>query len=255
MRALLTSLVIFLSTLAQGQFTPSIAYKAFAIKKDSYYYKSEVIVRNSNSTYDYYIVHNRLNLLSHGLSLRSFGKKYVDKKKFTIGYSLAIGLQHFTSSSNLLYNYSSTTYRDSIINIYNGYKFRTNYSLLFFNHFLDFNYRFNDKLCFMNSVGVGISALMRAKSKNVANSSIIDIDYPVVLNFSYEPQIIEKYKKFDVAYFFSINLFSLSLYNWKDDDEYYNDNRFKLSDLRFNGIGIRFLPHMKHKLIEIPLDE
>lgn len=223
--------VFLLSSYASGQFTPSFAYKASVIKTESYYHKSEIIVRNPNDTYDYYIVHNYVNPIAHTLSLRSFGKKHLMDKEFNFGYSLAIGLHHFTSSGKLLYNFSSTTYRDSIVNAYNGFSFKTNYSMVFSNHYFDFNWNITDDIRLTQSIGIGFTALMRAKSKAVANSSIIDNDFPVMLTFSYEPQILEKYEKFDVAYFVSFNLLNISLYNWKDEDAVYWDTRIKLSDL------------------------
>ena len=75
-----------------------------------------------------------------------------------------------------------------------------------------------------------------------------------MLSISYETQILEKYERFDIAYFASINLYNLLLYNWKDNDSEYWDTRFKLSELKFNGIGIRFYPHMKLKPIAPPLE-
>ncbi len=245
--------VLYISIPSFSQFTPSLAYKASIIDVESHYYKSSIIVSNPNDTYDYYIVHNDLNPVLHTLSLRSFGKKYLVDKTFNFGYSLAIGLQHFTSSSKLLYDYSSTTYRDSIINAFNGYTYRTNYSMVFSTHFFDFNWNISERIRFSQSIGVGFVALMRAKSRNVANSSIVDNDYPIMLSISYEPQILEKYEKFDVSYFLSFNLFNLGLYNWKDDDQAYWDTRMKISDMRFNGIGIRFFPHMKLKPIAEPI--
>ena len=231
------------SSFGYSQFVATGAYKAQILFSPTDYYQNEVIARNSNDTYDYYIAHHHLNPMVYSISLRSFGKKYFEEEKTTFGYSLEIGFQHFTSSATLLYDYSSTNYRDSIINALNGYQYKTNYTTVLFNHFLDFNYPINESMKFIASVGIGITALMRSKSATVPNASMIDADYPVTANLVFEPQIVEKYKRFDVGYFFSFHLHGLALYNWKDNDIDYGDTRIKMADLRFNGIGIRFIPH------------
>lgn len=255
MKYLLLICLSLSAMIAKSQFAVSGALKAYYIQTPAYYYKSSLAALNDNETVDYYIVHNHLSPLASGLSLRSFGKKYFVNDKLTVGYSLAIGLQHFTSNSELLYSHSSTTYQDSIVNAYNGYEYRTNYSMVFFNHFLDLHIPIEEDLKFIISCGVGISALMRAKSANVPNSSIIDNDYPVALNFIFEPQVVEKYKRFDMGYFLTFHLHSLPLYNWKDDDAYYADGRFKLSDLKFTGIGLRFFLHPKEQPVFHPIME
>jgi len=238
-----------LGKLSYGQFTPTFGYKASAISGKTTYQRSYGGTRNPNQTYDYYIIHNQLNPIAHTLSLRSFGGKYLEDKKFNVGYSLDIGLQQFSSSSILVYDYSSTTNRDSIVNDYHGFRFNSNYTVIYFNHFIDFNLKLSDHIKFTQSLGVGLSAPIRARSKNVvgAYETMIDTDFPLAFNLIYEPQIIEKYQKFDVGYFFSISLFSASIFSNKDDDAFYDTSRIKLSELNFNGIGIRFIPHMKLK--------
>ena len=160
MRTFYIIVYLSISTNLSAQFTPTFAYKASAIKLDSYYYKSEIIVRNPNDTYDYYIIHNYIDPIAHTISLRSFGKNHLEDDKINFGYSLGIGLQHFRSSSTLQYNYSSTTYQDSIINALDGYTYNTNYTMVFSNHFIDFNWNVSDKVRLSQSLGFGIFALM-----------------------------------------------------------------------------------------------
>jgi hypothetical protein len=249
-------LLVQIGQLSYSQFTPTLGYKASAISGKTLYQRSHGATRNTNQTYDYYIIHNRLNPIAHTLSLRSFGGKYIEDKKFNVGYSIDIGLQQFRSSSILVYDYSSTTDRDSIVNAYDGFRFNTNYTVVYFNHFIDFNLKLSDNIRFTQSIGVGLSAPIRARSKNVEGTSetMIDTDFPLTFNVVYEPQIIEKYEKFDVSYFFSVSLISGSVFGNKEDDAFYDQSRIKLSELNFNGIGIRFIPHMKLKEEFSPLE-
>ena len=254
------ALIVFLIYLGQStycQFTPTFGYKASAISGNTLYQRSSGATRNNNQTYDYYIIHNRLNPIAHTLSLRSFGGKYLEDKKFNISYSLDIGIQHFRSSSILVYDYSSTSNRDSIVNAFDGFQYNTNFTAIYFSHFIDFNLKLSDHIKFTQSLGFGLSAPIRARAKNVqgTNETMIDTDFPLAFNIVYEPQIIEKYEKFDVSYFFSINLLSVSVFSNKDDDAYYDTSRIKLSELNFNGIGIRFIPHMKLKEALSPFEE
>lgn len=247
MRSVLLISILSVSTAGFAQLATGIGYKGAMINASVLDYQSRLTVWNSNETTDTYAVNNTIGAAAQTLSLRSYGKKYFYDQKFKAAYSLEIGLQYFSSRGQFLYESSSTTYADSIINAYNGFAYRTDYTTVYFNHFADFYFPLKDDLRLVISAGLGINALMRAKSKEIPRASIIDTDFPVMATSTLEIQLLEKYKKHDVGYFISLNIYNLALYSWKDEDLEYGDERLKFSSLRFNGIGLRWIPHPKQK--------
>ena len=233
-----------MSFIVQAQFVPSVGASIAAVDAGIRDYTAIGSVYNvSNETYDYYYIHNTLGPLVGDVNLRGFGRNFLSDARFRPGYSLEIGLKQFRSEGIFVYNSSSTNDPDSILNRYDNFHFRTDYSMAYFKHYFDFNWNLNDKIKWTNSLGLGIMAMIRAKARDINDASIIDNDRPVVLNFAYQCQFTEKYELFDVGYYIAIDLFALSMF--KEDEVF--DPRIKLKDIRFGGFGFRLIPHPKKK--------
>lgn len=241
---------VFFSLLSYGQFTAGIGYDFLFLNPRVEDFTYDLIVVNENETRDLYTVRNDFGALSHGIGLRSFGGQFLNPKKFVPGYSLEIGYRYFSSSSDVLYRESSTTDPDSIVNLMGGLKFRTNYHLINFYHFFDFHVNLSEKIKLTNSFGLGIEAIVKASSPSAGyRAEIVSTNHPI-LKLNYRPQLIEKYERLSIVYFASIDLFAFSLF--KNSDPYENtDFRIPFDQLRFNGIGVRFLPHFKEKEPEL----
>ena len=245
-------LFLFVSLNGFSQVVPSLGAKFYHIKAGNNYYTYNVAwYNNINETYDYYTAHSSLSPLGAGAELRGFGRQFMDSSKVNIGYSLGIGINQFRSSTYFVYFGSSTADPDSIINDHGDFEFNTYFSNLYFYNYLDIHWNLSDKVKWSNSIGVGLLAMVRAKARDFPehDAVMIDNDRPVILSFAYETMITERYKRFDVGYFISFTPFGIPLFD-EDADNYLGaDNRHKLSDVKFNSIGIRFLPHPKKKKI------
>lgn len=243
MRFILLSIVL-LNSLAFGQFTPSIGFQLGAVDAGIREFVMRGSVYNAeNETYDFYYIPNTLGPMFGDVHLRGYGRALSVENKFRLGYSLQIGIQQFRGEGRFVYNSSSTNDPDSIINEYDNFKFKTDYSTAYFKHYLDFHWNLKDDLKWTNSVALGLKALARAKARDVLDASIIDNDRPVIMTLSYETQFTEKGEHFDLGYFFHLDFWGLPLFN---EDEFY-DPRLKFKDLNFVGIGFRVLPHNKLK--------
>jgi len=216
-------------------------------------YNFNVLVYNDNETFDFYSVQSELGAVSHGIMGRSFGGQFLNPKKFTLGYSLELGYQYFTSKGKFLYLESSTHDADSIVNFFDGFTFESNHHMVRFDHYLDMHWNASPTVKITNSIGVGLTALVRGASPNLEiDGTMINTNHPI-LKFKYQPQITEKYNKFSMTFFASIDLFAIELFNKPGPNES-PDYRIPLTKLRFNTIGIRFIPDPK-KSKERPTEE
>ncbi len=240
-------LFLFFSIVLQvnGQFSIGIGTDVAFLRTEEVY-NYNLLVYNENETAQMYRVRNELNPVSNGIVLRSFGGQFLNKKKLTIGYSLEIGYHYFSSKSNLAYLGSSTLDKDSIVYDFDNFSFRTNYHALRFNHFLDVHWNPTDDVKITNSLGVGLGAIVRGNAPYVDfDGTMINTNHPI-MKFSYQPQVTEKYKRFSMTYFATIDLFSMSLFT-KEKPYDTPDYRIAYSKLRFNAMGLRFIPHLKEK--------
>ncbi|MBN4072625.1 hypothetical protein JYT74_01165 [Crocinitomix catalasitica] len=211
----------------------------------------------SNETYDFYTAHSHLAPLGAGFGLRSFGRQFLDSSRFNIAYSLEIGITQFRSRTNFIYAGSSTTDPDSILNAHGGFEFSTDFSMVYFMNYLDFHLNITPKIKWTNSIGVGMMAMFRSKARDFPyqEAVMIDNDRPVILSFSFESQITEKYDNFDVGYFISFTPYGIPLFDEDVDNANGFDDRHKLSKVKFNCLGIRFMPHpKKRKVIDLQGD-
>ncbi|MCG8575456.1 MAG: hypothetical protein MI810_11275 [Flavobacteriales bacterium] len=249
MRHLILLIVTSFTLWSYGQFVPSVGTKLYHIKAGDNYQKYRVAWYNEMDTYDFYTAHNHLNPMGVGINVRSFGGRFLDSSKFKLGYSLELGFQQFRSKTNFIYEGSSSAHPDSALNAKEGFTFYSDYTTVYFTHYLDFNWNLTTKLKWTNSIGVGLAAMFRSTARDFPfrEASFIDNDRPVILTTNFESQITEKYKRFDVGYFVSLGLFSFPLFNDDDPEVDQIDNRTKLSEVRFNAIGIRIIPHPRLK--------
>lgn len=235
-----------------AQFVPGIGYEMGFIQTEEEY-NFNVLVYNENETYDFYSVQSQLGAVSHGVMGRSFGGQFLNPKKVTFGYSLELGYQYFTSKGKFLYRESSTRDTDSIVNFFDEFTFNSNYHMVRFDHYFDVHWNASPTVKITNSLGVGLSALVRGASPDLEiDGTMINTNHPIV-KFKYQPQITEKYKGFSMTFFASIDLFAIELFN-KQGPYQTPDYRIPLTKLRFNTIGIRFVPDPK-KPKEKPTEE
>ncbi len=241
----LISLILCGVTTSYGQFTTGAGYELSFLKtKEVYVYGLQVF--NKNETSDLYRVQNEIGVASHGFCIRSFGNQFTNPKKVTLGYSLGLGYRTFSSRSKLNYRASSTTYQDSIVNDYDGFEFKIRYHMIRFDHFFDIHWNPNSTIKITNSIGVGLSAIVKASSPDLGfDGTVINTNHPI-LRLLYQPQVTEKYERFSMTYFASVELVAFSLFN-KPGIYDMPDLRIPLSKLRFNTIGIRISPHVKEK--------
>jgi hypothetical protein len=237
-------LFTLLPTCLTGQFAPSIGAKMSGVFTgiDDYVALGEVY-NAENQTFDYYVIHNEVGPLVGEVCMRGFGRNFLSTKPFLPGYSLEFGFQQFRGDGKFVYLESSTPDPDSIINEYDNFHYKTDYTTVFIRHYLDFNWNLNSDLKWTNSIGVGFRALIRASARDIPNASIFDIDRPVVITVNFETQLTEKYKYFDVGYFISFDMLALNMF--KDEPAF--DPRIKLKNTKFYGFGLRVIPHPKKK--------
>ena len=253
--AILLLLLFSAAQFSFGQFSNGIGYDlSFLNTEQEYDYN--VYVLNENETIDLYAVNSRLGAISHGIMLRSFGGQFTNPKKVSLGYSLEIGYNFFSSKSKLLYRESSTNFRDSIVNAFDGLAFRTDYHAIRFDHFFDVHWNVSETVKITNSIGVGLKAIVSGKAQGIdfggtRKGTIISTNHPL-LRLQYQPQITERYKRFSLTYFAAVELFALPLFT-KPSVHEVPDQRIPFSAIRFNSIGIRFIPHPKEK--ELPVHE
>lgn len=239
--------------LSFGQVVPSVGLKMYYLNSGDNYYNFDVSwYNNSNETYDYYAAHTNLGPMAGGIELRSFGRQFLDSSKVTLGYSLGIGINQFRSETYFVYSGSSTADPDSIVNGQSDFRFKTDFSTVYFCNYLDIHWNLSHKVKWTNSIGVGLMAMLRAKARDFPyhEAVMIDNDRPVILSFAYETMITERYRKMDIGYFVSFTPFGIPLFDEDADNPNGFDDRDKLSKVRFNSIGIRIIPHPKKK--EIP---
>ncbi len=240
---ILIATLIF-SKLPNAQFVPTAALKMTAVCPGVNDYIALGEVYNLNETIDYYVIHNKIGPLVGEACLRGFGRNFMSDKAFTPGYSLEFGFQQYRSDGKFVYLHSSTENPDSIVNDYDGFHYKTDFTNLFVRHYFDLNWNLSDDLKWTNSLGFGVRAMIRAGAMDLYDASIIDNDRPIVFLFNYDTQLTEKYTHFDVGYFLSFDLMALSMF--KDDLTSY-DPRIKMKNVRFYGFGLRFVPHPKRK--------
>jgi hypothetical protein len=227
-----------------SQFAPSVGAKMSAVFPgvDDYIALGEVY-NVENQTVDYYVIHNEIGPLVGEVCLRGFGRNFMSPKPFLPGYSLEFGFQQFRGDGKFVYQESSTADPDSIINEYDNFHYKTDYTTVFIRHYLDFNWNLSDDLKWTNSLGVGFRAMIRASARDIPDASVFDIDRPVVIAFNFDTQLTEKYKLLDVGYFLSFDLMAINMFR----DEPAFDPRIKLKNTRFYGFGLRVIPHPKKK--------
>jgi len=243
-------LLLLLPSVSFSQVLPSLGVKFYHLKSGDNYYNYNVAWYNDiNETYDYYAAHSSLGPLAGGINLRSYGRQFLDSSRFSVGYSLGIGINQFRSETYFVYAGSSTADPDSIINAHGDFRFKTDFSTVYFYNYLDVHWNLSDKVKWTNSLGVGLKAMLRAKARDFPyhEAVMIDNDRPVILTFAYETMITERYRKVDVGYFISFTPFGLPLFDEDADNPNGFDDRHKLSKIRFNSIGIRVIPHPKKK--------
>lgn len=209
-------------------------------------YNYNVLVYNENETNDLYGVRSHFKPVSAGFSARSFGYQFVNPNKLTFGYSLEIGYRYFSSHSDFFYRGSSTTDPDSIVNLFSDYTFETHYHTLHFNHFFDIHWNPSETIKITNSIGVGLGAIVSGKSPGLSfDGTIVNTNHPIV-RLLYQPQITEKYERFSITYFASIQLFAFPLFTRSGIYEI-PDLRIPYEKVRFSALGVRFVPHFKVK--------
>ena len=104
-----------------------------------------------------------------------------------------MGYQYFTSKGKFLYLESSTHDADSIVNFFDGFTFESNHHMVRFDHYLDMHWNASPTVKITNSIGVGLTALVRGASPNLEiDGTMINTNHPI-LKFKYQPQITEKY--------------------------------------------------------------
>ncbi len=243
---IITIIVFLCANSLQAQFVAGLEYSLAILGSNQERFQYQIVVANENETTDFYEVYNDLGAVSNGIGLRSLGGRFLANKKWIVGYSLGIGYNYFSSSAELRYNNSSTNNRDSIVNAFNGFEFSTQYHSINFSHFIDVHFNPSEKIKITNSVGIGLNALVKTRSKAVEfDGSIINTNHPL-LKIQYQPQLTEKYNGFSMTYFASIDLFSIGLFTKPSEFEI-PDKRIPFSNLKFNSIGIRFIPDSKLK--------
>jgi hypothetical protein len=245
-------LALQLGSISFGQFLVGAGYELGFIQTEEVY-NLNVLVYNDNETYDFYSVQSQLGAVSHGVMGRSFGGQFLNPKKLTLGYSLELGYQYFTSKGKFFYRESSTTYADSIVNFFDGFTYQSNYHMVRFDHYLDLHWNPSSTIKISNSIGAGLTALVRGASPALEiDGTMINTNHPII-KFKYQPQITEQYKGFAMTFFASIDLFAFELFTNQTEHET-PDYRIPLNKLRFNTIGIRFVPDPK-KPKEKPTEE
>lgn len=251
MRFIYLSLFVFFTNQIFGQNSFGLAYELSFLSANSASYDYNAVVLNDNETIDSYNVRNQLGALSHGFSVRSYGRQFHSSKKTAFGYSLDIGYSFFRGSSDFLYLQSSTLNRDSIINDFDRFKLNSVYHSVRFNHYLDFHWNPSADTKITNSIGVGISAIVKGSHRSLGfDASMVNNNHPI-LKFVYQPQLTEKYDKLSVTYFASIDLFAMSLF--RSEQAYPKaDHRVPYSNIRFNSLGVRIVPRMKERKLLLP---
>lgn len=245
-------LLLQMGSFSYGQFVVGAGYELGFIQTENEY-NFNVLVYNDNETFDFYSVQSELGAVSHGVMGRSFGGQFLNPKKVTFGYSLELGYQYFTSNSKFLYRESSTSYADSIVNFFDGFTYKSNYHMVRFDHYLDVHWNPSSTIKITNSLGVGLTALVRGASPALDfDGTMVNTNHPII-KFKYQPQITEQYKGFSLTFFASVDLFAFELFTKQTQYET-PDYRIPLPKLRFNTIGIRFVPDPK-KPKEKPVEE
>ncbi len=229
-----------------AQQSVGLGYEFSFLSTSEQTYNYNVGVYNKNETIDFYNVRNKMGAVAHGLSIRSYGSQFFKKQKIAVGYSLDLGYSFFQGESEFAYLRSSTSNRDSIVNLYDDLKFRSNYHTIRFNHYLDVHWNPSESTKITNSIGVGIAAIVKGSTKQLGyEASIINNNHPI-LKLVYQPQITERYEKLSITYFASIDLFAFSLFQTTTTHSIL-EQRIPFQKLRFNTIGLRFVPNPKLK--------
>ncbi len=245
-------LILHMASESWGQFVVGAGYELGFIQTEEEY-NFNVLVYNDNETYDFYSIQSELGAVSHGIMGRSFGGQFLNPRKVTLGYSLELGYQYFTSKGKFFYRESSTRDADSIVNFFDGFTFESNYHMVRFDHYIDVHWNPSPTIKITNSIGAGLTALVRGASPALdIDGTMINTNHPIV-KFKYQPQITEKYKGFSMTFFASVDLFAFELFNNQAPHQT-PDYRIPLNKLRFNTIGIRFVPDPK-KPKEKPTEE
>lgn len=206
---------------------------------------------NENETIDRYQTQPKLNPLAHGLVFRHTGGQFMHPNKWHLGYSMEVGLHRFSSEGKLVYMESSTNNPDSIVNAYDGVRFKTFYNTVNLTQFFDVHWNPSQGIKITNSLGVGLSAIVLHKTPNQPFSgSIVDSNFPL-LRLNYQIQLTEKHERISTTYFMSVDLLRLRLFQL--NTFYTHGSELRFDQVRFGTIGIRFSPHYKAK-VEIPME-
>ena len=207
---------------------------------------------NENETIDRYQTQPKLNPLAHGLVFRHTGGHFMHPNKWHLGYSMEVGFQRFTSEGKLVYLESSTTNPDSIVNAFDGLKFKTSYNAVNLIQFFDVHWNPNKSFKITNSVGVGLSAIVLTNTrKQTFSGSVVDVDFPL-LKLQYQLQLTEKKEHFSTTYFMAVDLLKLRLFQLTQTSTHGSELPF--NRLRFATIGIRISPNYKIKK-EVEIDQ
>jgi len=252
---LIGSLWIFTSvTAAYAQFSPGISCElSFPIANNDFSYA--VAALNANESITYYEISTNLNPTASGFSIRNFGRRFDSKQKWILGYSLEIGYRKFSTNNRMAFSSSSTQNNDSIVRNYNGFQFKTDYNALFTSHYLDVHFNPTDKIKITNSFGLSLAAIVRSDSRktNVPGKGV-ESNYPI-LKVIYQPQITEDYERVSISYYANFDCFSWDLFQSGAKGFTSELNGIPLSKIRFNGIGVRIVPHFRpEKPIDPTLD-
>ncbi|WP_070137574.1 hypothetical protein [Crocinitomix algicola] len=205
-------------------------------------YHPWVSVYNENETVDLYRLRNQIGVSSQGFSLRNFGGQFLNTKDFSFGYSLELGYHFFKSQSQFVYIGSSTSDRDSIVNLYDDFKFHTRYHNVYVRNFLDAHWNLSETIKWSNSIGVGLHALVKYHAVNYGyDGSVFNTNHPII-KLIYQTQITEQYEDFSISYFANIDLYSFAIFT-KNYNYSIPDFRIGYNKIHFNSIGLRFIPH------------
>lgn len=237
-----------------AQFSPGISYElSFPTANTDFSYT--VMAFNENETFTFYEISTNLNPTASGVSIRNFGRRFDSKQKWILGYSLEIGYRKFSTNNRMAFSSSSTQNNDSIVRNYNGFQFKTDYNALYTSHYLDVHFNPTDKIKITNSFGLSLAAIISSDSRktNVPGKGV-ESNYPI-LKVIYQPQITEDYERVSISYYANFDCFSWDLFRSSTKGFLSETNGIPLSKIRFNGVGVRIVPHFKpEKRIDPMLD-
>lgn len=244
--ALIAILLAFSCNKANAQFSFGGGYELSAIYSQSEFL-NYLQVYNENETWDLYRLNQNLGTLAQALSLRSYGRRFEKDDKWQLGYSMELGYRFFRSTGNLLYQGSSTSNTDSIVNLFGGLEYKVRYHVINFTHYFDIHYNASEKIKLSNAIGVGLNAIVRTNTPGAGfDGAMVSPNYPALV-LNYQPQITEKYDRFYLSCFLNLNLFRYALFTKPTSLYEQPDTRTWLSEVRMHGLGIRVVPRIKAK--------